>query len=77
MSVNGSSSDDFHNYCDNKGPTLTLVKTTQNKIFGGFSPLNWDNYAGDKYDKDNQTFIFSLNLMKKYDMISRENSAIQ
>ena len=77
MSVNGSSSDDFHNYCDNKGPTLTLVKTTQNKIFGGFTPLSLDNNSGFICDKDNQTFIFSLNLMKKYDMINRENSAIQ
>ena len=77
MSINGSSSKDFHNYCDNKGPTLTLVKTTQNKIFGGFTPLNWDNNSGFICDKDNQTFIFSLNLMKKYDMINSENSAIQ
>ena len=43
MSINGSSSKDFHNYCDNKGPTLTLIRTTQNKISGGFTPLNWDN----------------------------------
>ena len=25
MSENGTSSKDFHNYCDNKGQTLTLV----------------------------------------------------
>ena len=75
MSINGSTSKDFHNYCDNKGPTLTIVKTTKNKIFGGFTPLNWDN-KGVKYDKDNQTFIFSLSLMKKYDMINKEKQAI-
>ena len=40
MSKNGNSSKDFHNYCDNKGPTLIIVKTTKNKIFGGFTPLN-------------------------------------
>ena len=40
MSINGSTSKDFHKYCDNKGPTLTIVKTTKNKIFGGY-PLNW------------------------------------
>ena len=75
MSINGSTSKDFHNYCDNKGPTLTIVKTTKNKIFGGFTPLNWDN-SWSKIDKDNQTFIFSLNLMKKYDMINIKKQEI-
>ena len=62
MSVNGDSSKDFHKYCDNKGPTLTIVKTTQNKIFGGFAPLNW--VTKDKNTKDNNeyTILFSLNL---------------
>ena len=76
MSLNGSSSKDFHNYCDNKGPTLTLVKTTKNKIFGGFTPLNWDSTSGSKNDETNQTFIFSIDLMKKYDMINKEKLAI-
>ena len=76
MSINGSSSKDFHKYCDNEGPTLILVKTTKNKIFGGFTPLNWDMSGTDKIDENNQTFIFSLNLMKKYDMINKEKSAI-
>ena len=32
MSENGTNSEDFHKYCDNKGPTLTLVKTTKNDL---------------------------------------------
>ena len=72
MSINVGTSKDFHKYCDNKGPTLTIVKTTKNKIFGGFTPLNWDD-SGVKYDKNNQTFIFPLNLMKKYDMIDKKS----
>ena len=76
MSENGTKSEDFHKYCDNKGPTLTLVKTTKNKIFGGFTPLNWNNNGNQLYDKSNQTFIFSLNLMKIYNMISNEREAI-
>ena len=76
MSINGNSSKDFHNYCDNKGPTLIIIKTTKNKIFGGFTPLIWENRGGNKYDENSQTFIFSLNLMKKYDMIDNEREAI-
>jgi hypothetical protein len=76
MNKNGNSSKDFHKYCDNNGPTLTLIKTINNKIFGGFTPLNWDISGVDKIDENNQTFIFSLSSMKKYDMINKDKSAI-
>ena len=76
MSLNGSSCNDFHNYCDNKGPTITIIKTTNNKIFGGFTPLNWENSGGNKYNKSNQTFIFSLDLMTKFDVINAKKEAI-
>ena len=77
MSKNGSNSDDFHIYCDNKGPTLTLIKTKKNQIFGGFTPLDWNkgNSVTIK-DPSNQTFIFSLDLFKKFDMIDKEKIAI-
>ena len=76
MSINGNSSKDFHKFCDNKGPTLTLIKTTKDKTFGGFTPLNWE-YKGDSLiDENNQTFVFSLNSMKKFDLISKERTAI-
>ena len=76
MSINGSSSKDFHKYCDNQGATLTLLKTTKNKIFGGFTPLDWESKISNKIDKNDQTFLFSLNKMKKYDMINKEKRAI-
>ena len=50
MSVNGSSSQDFHKYCDNKGPTLTIIKTTKNRIFGGFTPLNWETGEDEEFN---------------------------
>ena len=76
MSENGTKSEDFHKYCDNKGPTLILVKTTNNKIFGGFTPLNWNIKKGDEKDLNNYSFIFSLNLKKKFDMIKKDGPAI-
>ena len=75
MSINGYSNKDFYKYCENIGPSLTLIKTTKNKIFGGFTPLNLKKNAGKIYDDSNQTFIFSLNLMKKFDMLNRDNLA--
>ena len=58
-------SDDFHKICDNKGPTLILAETIDNKKIGGFTPLSWN--MTDKFicDESNQTFVFSLNLKKK------------
>ena len=77
MSENGSDSKNFHEFCDNKGPTLTLISTTEGKKFGGFTPLNWKNIGGFINDKSMSTFIFSLNLNKKFDIINKENNAIK
>jgi hypothetical protein len=76
MSENGTKSDDFHKKCDNKGPTLILIKTTKNQTFGGFTPLNWNNHQGYCFDKSKKTFIFSLDLMKVYNMKSEKTVAI-
>ena len=76
MSENGSESKILYKYSDNKGPTLTIIKTTKNKIFGWFTPLNWDSNDVTKKDESNQTFLFSLNLMKKYNMIKKGGNGI-
>ena len=76
MNENGSTSKDFHSYCNNKGPTLSLIKTTKNRIFGGFTPLEWNKNKNYLTDESGKTFIFSLDLMKKYDMIDKERLAI-
>ena len=53
-----------------------MIKTTKNKIFGGFTPLNWSQKNDYEIDMNNQTFIFSLNLKKKYNMIQKDGYAI-
>ena len=76
MGENGSKSSDFHKYCDNKGPTLSLITTTKNRKFGGFTPCDWKNSGGYFEDKTGQTFIFSLDLNKKYDLLNGNKQAI-
>ena len=76
MSIHGDKSEDFHKYCDNQGPTLVLIQTTTNKIFGGFTPLNWKNEEK-PLDPKNHTFIFSLDLNKKYKMVNPNKQAIK
>lgn len=80
MTENGFTAKDFHQYCDNKGPTLILIKTSNNEIIGGFTPLNWEakRERESKYDELGLTFLFSLTLNKKFDMIKLYTSpAIQ
>ena len=77
MSRNGSKSEDFHKLCDNKGPTLIIIKTDKNHIFGGFTPLDWNSKGGTICDESKRTFIFSLDLMKKFEIINIKKKAIR
>ena len=38
----GSTPNDFHNKCDNKGITITFIETTKGYKFGGYTELQWD-----------------------------------
>ena len=76
MSENGAFSKNFHEFCDNKGPSLSIIKTKNNNIFGGFTPLNWNSNNTAIKDEKNSTFLFSLNLMKKFDIINIKNYSI-
>ena len=58
----------FHEKCDNKGPTVMLIKTNTGFRFGGYNPLFWDQSGN--YKSDKLTFIFSLDKKKKYTLKS-------
>ena len=76
MDENNSKSEEFHKACDNQGPTLVLIRTKTKRTFGGFTPLDWGKSGGGIKDESNQTFIFSLDLNKKYDMLKVREQAI-
>ena len=76
MNENNSKSEEFHKACDNQGPTLVLIETKTKRTFGGFTPLDWNKTGGGIKDESNQTFIFSLDLYKKYDMLKVKEQAI-
>ena len=35
------SANSFHEYCDNKGPTLVIIKSSEGWIFGGYTTQSW------------------------------------
>ena len=47
-SRDGFAASAFHSKCDNKGPTVTIVKSGRN-IFGGFTEKPWTNHPGGKF----------------------------
>ena len=50
--------DDFHKRCDGIKNTLTIIKTSKNYIFGGYTGAPWNCNNG--YIEDTNSFIFSL-----------------
>ena len=40
----------FHQYCDNKGPTLVVIKSSKGSIFGGFTTQQWSEWCIYFYD---------------------------
>ena len=57
-SLHGFGAKDFHAKCDNVDKTLTLIKTTQSFIFGGYTSVAWD--SSNQFKQDQDAYVFSL-----------------
>ena len=57
-SRHGFGAKDFHSKCDGHPNTLTIIKTSQLHIFGGYVNVSWDTSG--LYKQDRNSFIFSL-----------------
>ena len=71
--VDGDTTAKFHSKCDGHANTLTVIKSTNNKIFGGFTSLAYHSLNG-QYYYDSNAFIFSLNNLEIYEVNQKENS---
>lgn len=60
----GKTINDFHSFCDNKGPTLLIIRADSNFVFGGYTVVSWDNSG--QYKRDDKAFLFSENNKKVY-----------
>lgn len=68
-SRDGFKSSDFHDRCNNKGETLTIIQSDEGYIFGGYTEIDWDNtiWNGRVGEKNNarrngkgNEFVFTL-----------------
>ena len=55
------SGDAFHNKCNNKGPTISIIKNEKGYIFGGYTSIDWTSYGN--YRSAPDSFIFTLTNM--------------
>ena len=40
-SEHGYTANSFYEYCDDKGPTLIIIKSSEGWIFGGYTTQSW------------------------------------
>jgi len=63
-SVDGLNAVNFHSKCDNKGPTITLIKSEFGQVFGGYISQSWGKNCNDCTDEN--SFVFSLTQCQIY-----------
>ncbi len=54
----GFKSKTFHDKCNGKENTITIIKTNDNYVFGGFTAAKWNSDFD--YIADSKSFLFSL-----------------
>jgi hypothetical protein len=60
-SEHGFTAENFHSKCDKQAKTLTIIKTTNDHIFGGYTEQLWNHSESfNGYKSDENAFIFSL-----------------
>ncbi|PKY14500.1 hypothetical protein RhiirB3_519664 [Rhizophagus irregularis] len=82
-SRDGFGNDKFHNNCDNKGPTIVVIKVKYSgEIIGGYNPLEWrcvkinewstllpnnHDFYIDQQRRTSKSFIFSVDEQRSYE----------
>ncbi|GJJ75075.1 hypothetical protein EMPS_07433 [Entomortierella parvispora] len=61
----------FHMACDQRGPTLTVVRADNGAVFGGYNSSSWSSHPSGVYSTSKVNFLFTL---KSRDQPHRENA---
>ena len=70
----GDSLSKFYEKVANKSPTILIVKSLNGYRFGGYSSVFWKNDSN--WYKDDESFIFSLDSKKKYNILKKSINSI-
>lgn len=63
-SKDGFTANQFHTKCNNKGPTVVLIKSSLGKVFGAFTDKDWT--SNNNYQNTSNSFLFSIDKKGKY-----------
>lgn len=73
-SRDGFGAKNFHQKCDNQGPTLVVIKSNHGKVFGGFTDVDWD--SSNTWKTTNNAFLFSMDRKAKYHVKSPKDAIL-
>ncbi|CAF3336255.1 unnamed protein product [Rotaria socialis] len=54
----GFDANTFHSHCNDKGPTITIIQSNNNYLFGGYTAIPWT--SDNSYKSDTTAFLFTL-----------------
>ena len=57
-SIDGWKSEDFHRHCDGRGPTLSLIRSSEDYLAAGFTSISWSRDGTDV--EDSSAMVFAL-----------------
>lgn len=65
LSRDGRNDSTFYSKCDNKGPTLTVIETSDGSIFGGYADAPWSrkqrqHHRDDCHSQSEKAFLFFI-----------------
>lgn len=60
----GCTANAFHNKCNNRGPTVTILYNINNSVFGGYTSISWRSVGA--YHTDESAFLFRLYQNRKW-----------
>ncbi|CAF1464475.1 unnamed protein product [Adineta steineri] len=54
----------FHSCCDNKGPTMTIIHSNNNYLFGGYTSISWTSNSSE--NNDTKAFFIYFDKSSQY-----------
>ena len=72
-STHGWERSKFHELCDEKGPTITVIKSKAARVFGGFAMQSWDS-EDNGFKADEKAFIYSIDRQQIYRVIDTDKA---
>ena len=75
-SIDGEAASVFHSLCDEKGPSITVVKVLNGSKCGGFTPLSWKTNGCWQKDPSLRSFVCNLDNKTKFNLRENYNHAL-